>query len=55
MFLGLPSGSASHWYGSEDPDPYRNVTDPQHCFSYKRKILNLKYCVSEEKLFAIVA
>jgi hypothetical protein len=24
------SGSVSEWYGSEDPDPYQNVTDPQH-------------------------
>jgi hypothetical protein len=25
------SGSIS--YGSEDPDPHQNVTDPQHCLS----------------------
>jgi hypothetical protein len=43
MFLDLPdpdtslfersgseSGSVSKWYGSTDPDPYQNVTDPQH-------------------------
>jgi hypothetical protein len=23
-------GSASQRYGSEDPDPYQNVTDPEH-------------------------
>ncbi len=52
---GSASGSASQWYGSEDSDPYQNVTDPQHCFSQKRKILNWKNCVSEENLFAVVA
>jgi hypothetical protein len=25
------SGSISHRYGSADPDPHQNVTDPQHC------------------------
>jgi hypothetical protein len=24
------SGSVSQRYGSADPDPYQNVTDPQH-------------------------
>jgi hypothetical protein len=24
-------GSVSQWYGSADPDPYQNVTDPQRC------------------------
>jgi hypothetical protein len=24
-------GSVSQRYGSEDPDPYQNVTDPEHC------------------------
>jgi hypothetical protein len=24
------SGSVCHRYGSADPDPYQNVTDPQH-------------------------
>ncbi len=23
-------GSASQWYGCPNPDPYQNVTDPQH-------------------------
>ncbi len=40
MFLGLPpsgagseagSGSICQRYGSGDPDPHQNVTDPQHC------------------------
>ncbi len=26
------SGSVSQRYGSADPDPYQNVTDPKHCF-----------------------
>jgi hypothetical protein len=31
--FGLPDPVAvSQRYGSEDPDPYQNVTDPQHCF-----------------------
>jgi hypothetical protein len=25
------SGSVNQRYGSVDPDPYRNVTDPEHC------------------------
>jgi hypothetical protein len=25
------SGSISQRYGSGDPDPHKNVTDPQHC------------------------
>ncbi len=28
---GAKSGSLSQWYGSTDPDPYQNVTDPQLC------------------------
>jgi hypothetical protein len=27
---GAGSGSISQRYGSEDPDPHQNVTDPQH-------------------------
>ncbi len=27
----IPAGSISQRYGSGDPDPYQNVTDPQHC------------------------
>ncbi len=27
---GSASGSVSQRYGCEDPDPYGNVTDPQH-------------------------
>jgi hypothetical protein len=26
-----PSGSVSQMYGYADPDPYQNVTDPEHC------------------------
>ncbi len=29
---GPASGSFSQSHGSEDPDPYQNVADPQHCF-----------------------
>jgi hypothetical protein len=28
---GVGSGSVSQRYGSADPDPQQNVTDPQHC------------------------
>jgi hypothetical protein len=27
---GSDSGSISQWYGSADPNPYQDVTDPQH-------------------------
>jgi hypothetical protein len=40
------SGSISQRHGSADPDPYQNVTDPQHYFrepkSYKNKLLMLE-------------
>jgi hypothetical protein len=26
-------GSINQRYGSGDPDPHQNVTDPQHCFT----------------------
>ncbi len=29
---GIGSGSINQRYGSADPDPHQNVTDPQHCF-----------------------
>ncbi len=29
---GSGVGSVSQRYGSEDPDPYQNVTDPEHRF-----------------------
>ncbi len=39
IFVGILSatdeagaGSVSQWYGSADPDPYQNFTDPQHWF-----------------------
>jgi len=36
------SGSVSPWYRSADPDPYQNVTDPQHCFRPKGNV----FCAS---------
>ncbi len=30
---GSGSGSISQRHGSADPDPYQNVTDPQHCLT----------------------
>jgi hypothetical protein len=46
---GYGSGSVSHRYGSEDtdlhPDPYQNVTDPQHClYLYILNALNCVLC-----------
>jgi len=29
---GSGAGSASQCYGSADPDPHQNFTDPEHCF-----------------------
>jgi hypothetical protein len=29
---GSGTGSISQRYGSRDPDPHQNVTDPQHCW-----------------------
>jgi|LakMenE01Jun11ns_1017448.scaffolds.fasta_scaffold8876058_1 hypothetical protein len=31
---GVGSGSISQRYGSGDPDPHQNVTDPQHCLQF---------------------
>jgi hypothetical protein len=33
------AGSGCQRYGSTDPDPYQNVTDPEHCIYYIRDIL----------------
>jgi hypothetical protein len=30
---GVGSGSICQRYGSGDPDPHQNVTDPQHCLT----------------------
>jgi hypothetical protein len=35
--VGSGSGSISQRYGSVDPDPHQNITDPQHWF---KKTLN---------------
>ncbi len=35
---GYASGSVSQRYGSEDPAPYINVTDPQHWIKLQSKI-----------------
>jgi len=34
---GSASGFVSQGYGFEDPGPYQNVTDPQHCISYNSR------------------
>ncbi len=31
------AGSLSQWYGSADPDPHQNVTDPQHWWIRKNR------------------
>jgi hypothetical protein len=46
---GFTSGSVNQRYGSEDPhpDPYQNVTDPEHCFLVMKTYcheLNDKIC-----------
>ncbi len=33
--VGSGSGSISQRYGSGEPDPHQNVTDPQHCSGHK--------------------
>jgi hypothetical protein len=35
------SRSVSQRYGSEDPDLFQNVTDPDHCYLAKRKVAYL--------------
>jgi hypothetical protein len=32
MITDETRGSLSQRYGSEDPDPYQNVTDLEHCY-----------------------
>ncbi len=39
------SGATSQRHGSADPDPYQNVTDPQHCGSYKSNVELTLHCV----------
>jgi hypothetical protein len=51
MFSGLqdPDPLVRGRYGSEDPDPYQNVTDPQDWKMYKASVkLNLL-----EKLYTV--
>jgi hypothetical protein len=33
------SGSIGQRHGSTNPDPYQNVTDPQHCLKKNKKFL----------------
>jgi hypothetical protein len=35
---GIGSGSIIQRYGSADPDPHQNVTNPQHCSNLLAKI-----------------
>jgi hypothetical protein len=39
---GVGSGIGQR-YGYPDPDPYQNVTDPQHCFQEMLNKLSLDY------------
>ncbi len=34
---GSEYGSVSQWYGSADPDPYQNMTDPQQWRDLRRE------------------
>jgi hypothetical protein len=36
------AGSVSRSYGSKDPDPRQNVTDPEHCFVVSRTLMSKK-------------
>ncbi len=40
-FLSMKNdvGSCSQRHGSADPDPYQNVTDPQHCLCLTRRVV----------------
>jgi hypothetical protein len=42
------------WYGSADPDPYLNVTDPQHCYCTVTVTVTVPFCLcgQEEELHA---
>ncbi len=42
---GARSLSASQRYGSEDLDPYKNVTDPEHCQREPYSTLYLSSCI----------
>jgi hypothetical protein len=33
------SRSVRQWYGSADPDPYQNVTNPKHCLLASQKFV----------------
>jgi hypothetical protein len=44
---GVGSGSISQRYGSWDPDPHQNVTDPQHCL----RVLQICRCQAVSILF----
>ncbi len=36
---GVGSGSISQRYGSGDPDPHQNVTDPQRCLEVRNILI----------------
>jgi hypothetical protein len=44
---GDGSGFVSQMYGSADPDPYQNVTDPQHCILYSKIKVETFECCGE--------
>jgi hypothetical protein len=45
---GSGAGSVSQRYGSEDPDPYQNVTDPEDSFHISAAIFGP--CFDEKSL-----
>ncbi len=47
---GAESGFVSQRYGSADPDPYQNVTDPEH-FSSERQRDMASWTISSDLVF----
>ena len=50
---GVGSGSISQRYGSADPDPHQNVTDPQHWFSRARNQDSVTVSTSDADLHSL--
>ncbi len=43
---GVGSGTIGPRYGSADPDPHQNVTDPQHCVQYRAIEVGIDWAVA---------
>ncbi len=59
---GAESGSFCQWYGSADPDPYQNITDPQYCncetlfydIAYCKNVFNFQVCVFRQCILPMI-